>query len=232
MRLGPGFGLVTGGAWSPGRLPGKADSLSVAALRSAGKLFQDAGKTTRALADGDPVHVMSAEIDWTSSGTGDPVLHTDGSGHWWVTFDGVGNKVTASRTLTQPFAAWASIQRVGGSNCRVMDSAGRALFGGNAGNYEFFAGTTVLNAAGFDNAARVLGATFNGASSILYNDNAAVISGSNPGAAGTSGTITLGDDGSGGAFSNFKLFGLVTTSTVPSASDRALLFAYLKALHP
>lgn len=221
--------------WTPAMLPGVLDNWSIAAMRAGGRLFQDAGKTTLALADGDPVRVVSGSIDYSAAvDARRPLLKTDGAGHWWLLFDGVDDMISGSRTINQPFAAWASVQSVSGNAFRVMDSNGRCLFGGDFSTsiYQLYAsGAGVLTAAGEDRNAQVLQATFNGASSFLYRDNSAVISG-NPGVTGTSGIIYIGNDNGGGTPSNMKLFGFGTTSTVPSATDQTTLFNYLKGLHP
>lgn len=82
------------GAWSPASFGAALrPTVVVSVSRSRGILWQDAAKTVKATADGDPVRVATCpytSVDYTApSDAQRPVLHTDGAGHWWLAFDGV-----------------------------------------------------------------------------------------------------------------------------------------------
>lgn len=86
--------------WSPASLPGLVAAPNVALARSLGYLWQDAGKTVPAVADGDPVRVMTdpfaPSIDWTApSDAARPLLKTD-SGKWYLLGDGVDDYLSTS----------------------------------------------------------------------------------------------------------------------------------------
>ena len=85
-----GIGIAP--SFDPATLPGYVDSpYSFAALRTAGKLWQDLAQTTPAVAHNDPVRRMVCGSNNYDAPTDAKrgLLQTDGSGHWWILTDGV-----------------------------------------------------------------------------------------------------------------------------------------------
>lgn len=87
--------------WSPAQLPGITTSLgSIAEARTYGRLWQNTGKTTPAVADGDPVRVASCPytgIDWVApSDAARPILTDMGSDTWALVGDGAQTVLVAA----------------------------------------------------------------------------------------------------------------------------------------
>lgn len=99
-------------AFVPSDPPGYVSaSHDVAALRAAGSLWQNPGKTTPAVAAADPVRVgvAASGVEWSAaSDAASPALTNSGQ-KWWIQGDGVNDLFTYTGTLG------------------VVDSAGYAL---------------------------------------------------------------------------------------------------------
>lgn len=83
-------GPATAGAaaWTPAQLPGLSWTFFPVVAREQGLMWQDLGRTTPAVADGDLVRVIECPFTGTEFSTPDDAtrgtLKTDGSGHWWI----------------------------------------------------------------------------------------------------------------------------------------------------
>lgn len=240
--------------WSPPPTPaslvgaGLGACLLPADSRRLGLLYQDAAKTIRAAADGDPVRVATCPytgLDWTApSDSSRPVLHTDGTaGHWWLSFDGVDDVMgLAARVGGPPFTlAFAGRptslsgtptavgpEGFGYTQYRINSDGRQMLFAANNGAGILF-GTGVV-AAGADH---VWAATLDGTNLAYYLG----------GAADGGGTFTVlgagkGPKAAGGRLDSTaeiwtgRLYGVVTADVVLSASNLALVNTYLAGLMP
>lgn len=161
-----------------------------------------------------------------------PLLKNSGA-LYWLEFDGVDDRMTASFSLSQP------INRVGAYQFITVDNNYRMLVGSatGVGNSLFSLNTTSLRmfagleaefatnpVAGTD---FVVTELYNGAASQGALDNGSYTT-VNPGADATDG-ITLGDAGNSAGFSNCRHYGLVQRGSAFSASEIAQLRTYLAA---
>lgn len=234
------------GGWSPLALPSLQASLVPAVSRSRGLLFQDAGKTTPATADGDPVRVATCPFtaqDYTApSDAQRPVLHTDGSNHWWLTFDGVDDQFGFTGAI--PGTAISTFNAVNFSDL----STNRTLLGGTAGSgapFNFCQGvTTKAMNLYVDNVTALpesntslstatwylVGVTFS-SPTIAYRLNQA-----NDGGGSTAGNFTAAGNQYGDLRSGGRMAGSVAChvwgTAQWNAAQIALLEAYIRNLYP
>ncbi|HUR52945.1 MAG TPA: hypothetical protein VMZ71_02355 [Gemmataceae bacterium] len=114
---------VLGGpvAFSPASLPGYVDSpYSVAQLRAAGALWQNAAKTVPAVADADPVRVaVCGATEYTApSDAARPLLFAEAGGKWSLKFDGTDDNLTAN-------LSWPAVS-VGSQMIGIVTAVGTA----------------------------------------------------------------------------------------------------------
>lgn len=232
-RLPSGAALA---AWTPAALPGYLDSpYSIAALRAAGALWQNAAKTVPAVAASDPVRVVDCgSLDYVApSDAARPLLANPAGSSWALDFNGTSHTMSGLVTASQEFWVWceATFDTVAGTVRRLFDSTDRALFGAtNTGPaWQLFAGTLISSGTPAAGTKYTLAARFNGASSSLSADGAAVVSG-DVGVSGTGGTVFLGADNLGAAFFDGLLYGLSVVTGALSAGDQARLASYYGGL--
>jgi len=249
-KLATGLGGSGGAAptpWSPGDLPGLHPSLQVALSLSQGGLWQDAGKTVAATADGDPVRV--ATCPWTGqdyvapSDSARPLLWDEGGGKWSLALDGIDDFMTASAATVgagvaasvvvavRPTAALGIGRLVYGvGDALNLDGSGSPAPGslnvyrnGNAG--PFAAGITA-------DADFTLTAVFTaaGTNTFLRVNGTQVGSGT----AGTAavGGVSVGASNTGTQPAAIRLYGTVLSASQLSAGDIVLTETYLSALAP
>jgi hypothetical protein len=131
-RFGPfGVGAFGGGspapaAWTPESLPGLAPSIQVALSLSLGLLWQDAGKTVAATADGDPIRVPTCPFtgfDYVApSDSARSLLWDEGSGKWSAFFDGTDDRFAmpaGTDWCTAWGLAWLNSSAVPPSSARI-----------------------------------------------------------------------------------------------------------------
>lgn len=133
----PGNG---GAAWTPAALAGFVAAL----LPGRAVLWQDAGKTTRAAADGDPVRVAVCPYsgaEWTApSDATRPLLYSEGGGLWSLSFDGADDTLAATvpstSVRTAAFAvSYGPANWVGyPTGLSFTPSTNYALMGGDTGD--------------------------------------------------------------------------------------------------
>jgi hypothetical protein len=103
-----GAAIFRAAAWSPADLPGLAAAPVVALMRAAGKMWQDAARTTPATANGQSVYVFDCTFTGlrytASSSSARAVLTDEGGGGWSLTFDGADDRYYAALDWSgQPF---------------------------------------------------------------------------------------------------------------------------------
>jgi hypothetical protein len=245
MSFGLGIGLKRtrrgGGAapFDPTELPGYVDSpYSIAALRAAGALWQNTGKTVAAVADGDPIRVIdTGSIDLVAaSDAARPLLAEIGGGLWEVWGDGVDDALQAAHALVQPYTRVirSKIRLYGGVNSRDAILDGFTIFGGFLGMSDpaltlLFCGG-VVSYAGIPTVDTYATVTIvvNGASSLIRIDGVEVASG-NPGASNPAGT-TIGAAANLTRNTDLSYAGLITCTGVLSGADLTNAEAYMSAL--
>lgn len=228
--------------WTPAQLP----NLQATLIPSLATLWQDAGMTTRALSDGDPVRVAVCpftKVAFTSpSDSARPVLHNDGAGHWYLSFDGVDDQYASTGTAIPPGAVSAF--------CAMYPtdlSVNRTMLGNSAasgGPFWFIQGAdkkvnffcdnvTALpgsNTALTANSWYLAGYTY-GSSVVAHRLNQAPNGGGTGGTTFTATADHVGDIRSGSRFVG-RIAGLVWGTAQWSASDIAKIESYLRALYP
>lgn len=141
-----GSSVGVGGAFSPASLPGFVTSLLPALSRSQGRLWQDAGKTTAASANGDKVYVPTCPfsgLDWAAiSNATRMTLTGEGGAKWSLAGDGAAAKLLLPAVFgTGDFFLAA----------RVLVTADSGLLGSSLGsNRQIRALQTGNNASSFD----------------------------------------------------------------------------------
>lgn len=223
--------------WSPANLPGIAPSIQVALSRSQGKLWQDAGKTVAAVANGDLVYVATCPftgVDFVSgTGTTRPILTNISGNYWGLTFDGVNNVMgnttafTAGNTTCLGYKATSFP-----ASAYVFDGGGlnqRALLFDTATFVRLYAGAGVAIAvADMTNSWRNTTAVFNGASSSLAQGGV-----SNTGnAVGSGATAGFNFGGNTTGRSIGVLSCCINVNALVSVANQTLLTAYVNGTHP
>lgn len=236
IGLGLGMGTTSGGVWTPAKLTGFNSSVLVALSRGQGKLWQNSGKTTPAVADGDPVRVATcpyAGVDFTApSDAARPTLRNSGA-FWWLAFDGVDDVLQRTMTLNQPYSVYGSalILTASGTLCdgQTVNTGYIARNGGNPASYGISAGTN-LNSSNTVLAANtvIVGANFNGASSVV--DLAGTETTGPAGATNLTAVTVGGRTGIPTLFCD-RLYGLIYAGAL-SAAEKAKNRAYLATLGP
>jgi len=134
---------VWGRPWSPAQVPGIQPGIWTLPARSAGKLWQDATKTTPAVANADPVQVETDPYvggDYTApSSTVRPVLSTPDSGaHWLLTVNGTSTRLnTPLSALSGAWTVYAAVS-VGSTSGNINVLGGAR--GGFSANIKYFGG--------------------------------------------------------------------------------------------
>lgn len=151
-----------------------------------------------------------------------PILKSDGSGHYWLEFDGVDDALAftlgASTALFDRVGGWRRL--TAGGNVHVV-SGGPAL--GFTGGYYMYAGAT-LGLGGSSGVDTVVTERSNGASSRGALDNGSYTSGTN-GAGGGSSTYTLG----GTTPSDIRMYRMVMRVAQFTDAEIALLRTWVGA---
>lgn len=158
-RLGYPSSRRRGAPFVPSSLPGLFAAPSVAQARTQGDLWQDASKTTPAVADGDPVRVVVCPftaVEFTAPTDAQrPLLKQVGS-LWYLLFDGTDDFLAFSgpaskplsmhmaavaTNLSNPIAAFSA--PAGGQKFKLSDSgSGNKKMGGKEGAYNWSPSTT------------------------------------------------------------------------------------------
>lgn len=232
--------------FSPGDLPGLAPSISVAYQLQLGLLWQNAGKTIPAVADGDPVRV--ATCPWTGedytapSDAARPLLYDQGGGTWSLRGDGVDDVlVYAAFAEATPVDVWGAFdwRDVGGIHFLFGLNTGTdgvrayGCTGTNLGESSaktggsFFTWTPATGP-------RRWGFSYNGASSAVYQDGASIATGTTDSVTCQGLTVFGVTDGGGGYTypADLDVYALIPAAGPISASSRTALDAYLTALLP
>jgi hypothetical protein len=237
LGLGLGTGLALGGAWTPAKATGFNSGVFVALSREQGKLWQDSGKTTAAVADGDLVRVATCPfsgVDFTApSDATRPTLRNSGN-YWWLEYDGTDDTFGRTVALNQPYWAYAvglvlaasgtlfDGQTVNAGYC-VRNGADPTTFGIRAG--------VTLNSSNTVTAANtvVAGGIFNGASSVI--DLMGTYTTGNAGTTNLT-AVTVGARAGSPANRSNRLYAYCCGTGVMPVAERDLLRAYLAARAP
>lgn len=110
----PGLVLPLEASFVPSQVTGLFASPSVAQCRGAGLLWQDAGKTTAASADGDPVRVVRCPftgVEFTAAVDGQrPLLKSGGGALWYLLFDGTDDFLAFAGPASKPLSVHMSVR--------------------------------------------------------------------------------------------------------------------------
>lgn len=160
-----------------------------------------------------------------------PLYKTAGGLHW-LEFDGTDDKMTVGTiVLTQPNTIYFAHKQTttGGSLAFFESSAGvQGMYAGfpNAGFMGVHAGSSVNTGIAEDTSDNLDGVLFNGASSTYRRNGASTAI--SPGAAGLSGTLPIGNNGSTTFYAG-RMYQIFLIDTELSAGDRSDLETYLGA---
>lgn len=100
-------------AFSPDDLSGLFAFPMIAAARSAGKLWQDAGKTTPATAAGDPVRVVVCPftaVEFTAPADANRAVLGNSGAAWWLVMDGAATEYAFSGPAPAPLSLHAAVR--------------------------------------------------------------------------------------------------------------------------
>jgi len=233
-------GSVRGGAaaFDPTTLTGYVDSpYSIAALRGLGKLWQDTAKTVVASADGDPVRVVvCGSTDYTApSDAARPLLYSEGSGKWSLSFDGVDDVIRASYTLNQPYtrgAVWRHSSPQNNSTVMLDSRIGDTAYLNfpSTNTVGMYGSTPGPSATAINNTWYYTAEVFNEASAKLYLNNDAATTGDTGSA--SAGGLAMGANGSGNYPCVCRLAAVLVSTGEVTGSELAIVRSYLAALAP
>lgn len=240
-RLGLGIGLGTsGGSWSPAKVSSFHSGVFVALSRAQNKLWQDAGKTTQATADGHLVRVATCPfsgLDYTSpSDAARPTLRNSGN-YWWLVFDGVDDQFTRTLAVNQPYSIYAAAKFATGGQGTAFDGGATNQCHGTktavtqTSTFFLFSnpgGSSLTSTATADTANTVtLGGLFDSVNAIIDlngTEKSGAFAGNN-----LTGISFGARNGFPSAFVD-KFYGGCLFSAVISATDRAAIRTYLASI--
>jgi len=155
-----GHGYLPSVSFNPASFSGFFSYVDIAAARAAGNLWQDAGKTIPAVANTDPVHVITDALggfDYVAIGTTTRALLTTSAGLWYLNYDGSNDGYTFSGPACKPLSVHVAgrIASFGGTSVFICGPNGAQKFktpdggttkpqGGKEGAYNWNAANTSL----------------------------------------------------------------------------------------
>lgn len=111
-----GAGRAAPGGFTPATLPGYFSATNIASMRSAGKLWQDSGKTVPAVAAADPVRVIvDRSVEYTAPSDAARAVLGNSGVTWWLDFDGVDDYYVYSGPASIPLSVHAAFRWEGAS---------------------------------------------------------------------------------------------------------------------
>lgn len=240
ILVAPGWpGLVgVSGGWTPSRLFGPSDTGDWWDVSKSARIWTTSGATVNA-GDGAVVGRLDGLkngnnlIQGTTSAK--PIRHLSG-GLWYITTDGVNDRLNASFTLNQPATRISAVMQV------AWTLSGRYIYdGGSSASssalYQYNVSPQVRMTAGSlgpiattltVGAAAVVTEIWNGASSKIAINNAAYTTGA-VGAANAGG-LTIGTDPTGANPTNLQFYGMINIGRVLSDAEIAKCRAYFGRL--
>jgi len=228
-------------------------------LRSQGKLWQNTAMTVAATADGDPVRRIDCDGTYydAPSDAARPLLYSEGSGKWSLSFDGVDDTmaIPAAGNNTPAIAVGYRLSSSAGSGSGLIPSivvlnGGMEVIitnsvGGSYLDVSFLYGNGSHTSSGFTAANSYAGGVWNrlcvsyaGGGVETPSNYAASLNGAEQ-TISAGGPFNFGDvgyfgsrgGGGGVTYFNGRTVGFVL-SAATSAADRAALDTYLTALTP